>query len=218
MGISIEFIIILFLLGIIIILLVASINEKKASKISKEKLTEITEEFTKLDYKKCSLCREIDLLLEQIEMLQQREIENLPTIIKVLGEKITVNQMYMGKKIIIGNYDKILGEEERRLLMSFGIKVFVIRSAEDIVNMIENGFKCDMIITNNVYKGKMSGRDLLDKLKENKEFTTPIVIHTISTGERGYFMSLGFDEYLEKPLKVKDVENVLKKFLTKSRK
>lgn len=45
--------------------------------------------------------------------------------------------------------------------------------------------------------------------------TNTVVIHTISKGERKHFIDeLGFDEYIEKPIRYEDIERVLKKFLS----
>ena len=45
-------------------------------------------------------------------------------------------------------------------------------------------------------------------------FNTPVVIHTITKNARKHFVDdLGFDDYLEKPIKYSELEKVLDKFL-----
>lgn len=60
-----------------------------------------------------------------------------------------------------------------------------------------------------------NGPELLENLRKIENFNIPIVIHTISKGERKHFIDdLGFDEYIEKPIRYEDIERVLKKFLS----
>lgn len=60
-----------------------------------------------------------------------------------------------------------------------------------------------------------NGPKLLENLRNLKNFNIPVVIHTISKGERKHFIDeLGFDEYIEKPIRYEDIERVLKKFLS----
>ena len=70
----------------------------------------------------------------------------------------------------------------------------------------------DVIFTNNIYHSG-TGLQLLKELKEIDGFNTPIIIHTISEKPIQYFLNLGFDGYLKKPIKQEETIQVLKNLL-----
>lgn len=54
----------------------------------------------------------------------------------------------------------------------------------------------------------------MQNLRALNNFNTPVVIHTITKNARKHFVDdLGFDDYLEKPIKYSELEKVLDKFL-----
>ena len=86
-------------------------------------------------------------------------------------------------------------------------------------NLIKNGFKYDLIFTNNQYEKGVTGPNTLDKLKQIKGFKTPVIIHTVDFNKREtYIKEYGFDEYIEKPLNTEKVKPILNKFLNKGKK
>ena len=76
----------------------------------------------------------------------------------------------------------------------------------------KDGNDYDLIITNNTYSNGESGEKVLE-LKEDKDFSIPIVVLTVRHNSRMEFLSAGFDEYIEKPLDEKKVINVFTKFI-----
>ena len=89
-----------------------------------------------------------------------------------------------------------------------------MKNANDLYDKVTL-YKYDIIFTNNIYQNGITGPELLQKLRKIDGFSSPVVIHTISTGKREYFIdTVGFDEYLEKPVQIPELEKVLKKFLT----
>ena len=102
----------------------------------------------------------------------------------------------------------------KRVLKSLGFEVDVVRNKEDVINKIKLQNDYDIIFSNNVYPDG-SGPDCLKELKQIEGFSIPVVIHTITKDAREYFIdTIGFDEYIVKPLnkmKVKKaLENVFK--------
>ena len=88
------------------------------------------------------------------------------------------------------------------------------KTMENVVDKIKNGCKYDIIFTNNIYQKGYGGPELLQKLRNLNNFNTPVVIHTITKNARKHFVDdLGFDDYLEKPIKYSELEKVLDKFL-----
>jgi PleD family two-component response regulator len=105
-------------------------------------------------------------------------------------------------KILIGDYMVSTITNTNSVLRSLGIETYAVSSAEDILELIRNGEKFDVIITNNIYKNsRYDGTLLLNELKEIKNFKTPVIILTVSQDEREHFINeCGFDEYMTKVL------------------
>ena len=80
-------------------------------------------------------------------------------------------------------------------------------------NRIASGEKFDVILTNNIYRIGVTGPELLKKLKKLDDFNTPVVIHTISEQPTEYFLKLGFDGCLKKPIKQNETIELLNKIL-----
>ena len=128
--------------------------------------------------------------------------------ISILGEKVTINNIYKNKKVLVGDYNEITRDLTSNILKSFSIKVYELSSSSDILKKIKSGKKYDLIITNNIYKDDMDGLTLLKELKNIENFSTPIIITTIDKN-RDYYINLGFDEYINKPLDIEKVKKVL---------
>lgn len=78
---------------------------------------------------------------------------------------------------------------------------------------VARGEKFDVIITNNIYRIGCDGPELLQKLKKIEGFNTPVIIHTISEQPIEYFLNLGFDGCLKKPIKQDETIQLLKNLL-----
>ena len=98
------------------------------------------------------------------------------------------------------------------VLRNMGIETEVVPTASDIIDRVKDGNDYDIIITNNTYSNGESGEKVLE-LKEDKNFSIPIVVLTVRHNSRMKFLSAGFDEYIEKPLDEKKVINVFTKFI-----
>lgn len=180
----------------------------------------VNEKNEELDEMNNFYIRENDRLKVQVSVLEEKEEEVMEKTSTIKKEKIVYNPIFKGKKAIVGNYDKWSSEQARKKLRSFGFKVDVVRTGDDIIDRIESGYKYDIIITNNLYQeGEYSnGADVLKYLRKLENFNTPVVVHTISRGQRSHFVDfLKFDEYLEKPLEVEELQRVLKKLLDKAK-
>ncbi|MBP3831199.1 MAG: response regulator [Clostridia bacterium] len=158
--------------------------------------------------------KEIDRLKEQIQELEKEETEELksqPS--KIWSDEMKYNGIYEGKKALIGNYDNFSADMTRKILRNFGLSVERVKTSTDLLEKAKINHY-DIIFTNNIYQQGVDGPTLLKQLRELEGFNTPVVIHTISANQRYHFVDdLGFDEYIEKPIKIADIERVLKKFL-----
>ena len=167
-----------------------------------------------LSIKNDFLNKEATLLTERIKQYEKKEFKELKANGAIISTVLrNYNSIFEGKKAIIGNYDNFIASETRKMLMLFGVSVDIVTSGNDIYDMIKNGKRYDIIFTNNIYQYGLDGSKLLQKLKLLDNFNTPVVIHTVSHDKRDFFINeLGFDEYIEKPIRYEDIERVLKKF------
>ena len=192
---------IIFLLILCIIKLFNTIKEKDITYNTLENdYKDWKEEFeyTKRELERCKI---------QIDVLEKEEENRIPK----------KKNLYKGKRVIVGDYDKFSSQNTKEVLNSFGIKVDIVRSGKDIIDRIKHGYKYDAIFTNNVYKN-FSGLETLNQLRKIENFHTPIIIHTITQNARHEFVDEdGFDEYIEKPLNIEKVTPVLKKFFDKKK-
>ena len=115
-------------------------------------------------------------------------------------------------KVLIGNYTDSMAPFTNSVLRNMGIETEVVPTASDIIDRVKDGNDYDLIITNNTYSNGESGEKVLE-LKEDKDFSIPIVVLTVRHNSRMKFLSAGFDEYIEKPLDEKKVINVFTKFI-----
>lgn len=115
-------------------------------------------------------------------------------------------------KVLIGDYTDSMAPFTNSVLRNVGIETEVVPTASDIIDRVKDGNDYDLIITNNTYSNGESGEKVLE-LKEDKDFSIPIVVLTVRHNSRMKFLSAGFDEYIEKPLDEKKVINVFTKFI-----
>ena len=120
--------------------------------------------------------------------------------------------VFKGKKALVGDYFPCSYANTKMVLESLGIEVTIEETIDGVKNRILNGEKYDVIFTNNIYRSG-TGSQLLKDLKEIKDFNIPIIIHTISREPIQYFLKLGFDGCLKKPIKQEETIQVLKNLL-----
>lgn len=202
----------ILLIAIIIILLIIMVILTKKHNNMKSMLETLEKEYDEWSEEFRYSKREIERLKKQIDIYEQKEID-IPEIV-INKKPIKKNHIYKGKRALVGDYVDISSENTMKMLQSFGITVDIVKSGEDIVDRIKNGYECDIIFTNNIYKQGYDGRETLNNLKNIEGFNIPVVIHTVSYNKRHTFVNeYGFDEYIEKPLDQEKLKPVLDKLL-----
>ncbi|MDO4962801.1 MAG: response regulator [bacterium] len=174
---------------------------------------------------KCSLLeKENKNLLSNVKILHDRNIEmvkeyerekwNFLIHERTLKENNEVIYTPDHKiRVLIADYIEESAVITNRVLTSMGLETDVVPSGEDALHITEQK-DYDLIITNNVFKGKISGPELLANLKSRKDFNTPVIILTVSDNEREYFVDMcGFDEYIVKTLDIEKAKKAFKKVL-----
>ena len=120
--------------------------------------------------------------------------------------------IFKGKKALVGDYFPCSYANTKMVLESLGIDVIIEETMNSVKNRILKDEQYDVIFRNNIYRSG-SGSQLLKELKEIKDFNTPIIIHTISEEPIQYFLNLGFDGCLKKPIKQEETIHLLKVLL-----
>lgn len=153
--------------------------------------------------------KELEIVKEQAEKKYRKR-----KAIKIGKTSLVNKDTFKGMKVLVGDYNDDTIQNTRKVLMSLGFEVDTVESGDDIYDKITHGYTCDVIVTNNIYRyGKRHGIDVLNDLKDIEGFNIPIVVLTISTGQREEFLSMGFDEYMEKVLVQKQAEEVMTRLL-----
>lgn len=90
------------------------------------------------------------------------------------------------------------------------------------VEIVENGKECLEIMKNNHYDlvfmdimmPVMDGIEAFNKLKEIENFNTPVITFTADNenGAKEKYLSMGFNDYLSKPIKTEDVKKIIDKY------
>ncbi len=201
--------IILIILLILFLIILFIKNKKLETRINQ--LNAIVEKLNE-DYNYTK--KELKRYENKIKSYEENDLE-IATI-KIGDKKIKKNYLYKGKRVLLGEYQKAVSDNATKILKTYGLIVDVVKTGEDIVDKIKHGYKCDIIITNNTYKVGFDGPTTLKELKKIKGFDIPVIVHTVSTKKRHYFIDVcGFDEYLEKPISIEKVKPILEKFFKK---
>lgn len=117
---------------------------------------------------------------------------------------------FKGKKALIADYSISSCYNTKLVLDSLGIEYDTAPNINIVKNLVlQNNY--DIIFSNNIFTGSVTGVILLQELKSINGFNTPIVIHTISENDNNYFLNQGFDGYLKKPIKQDETIKLLKK-------
>ena len=121
-------------------------------------------------------------------------------------------EKYKGKKILVVDDNKLNIKVARRALQKF---VFEIDEAEDgqvCLDKINAGNEYDLILMD-IMMPNMSGEETIKKLKENKNFNTPVIALTADalSGAKEKYMQEGFVDYIAKPFSRDQIKEKLDK-------
>lgn len=103
------------------------------------------------------------------------------------------------------------------ILDKLGLKYFSVPNSEQVFEILNNK-KIDLILLDISLSGGMSGEEILKVLKQNSKFDKiPIIAMTAHAmlGDKEYFLSVGFDDYLAKPFTFDQLTKLLLKYLKK---
>ena len=136
-----------------------------------------------------------------------------------IKEKTVVKGNYKGKRVLVVDDNKLNLKVAERLLREYNLFVDEVASGLDAIDRINMGVPYNLILMDDMMP-KMSGCETLKELKKNKDFHTKTVALTANaiSGMREKYLSVGFDDYLAKPIKKEELEVILDKYLREDKK
>lgn len=136
-----------------------------------------------------------------------------------IKEKTVVKGNYKGKRVLVVDDNKLNLKVAERLLREYNLFVDEVASGFDAIDRINMGVPYNLILMDDMMP-KMSGCETLKELKKNKDFHTKTVALTANaiSGMREKYLSVGFDDYLAKPIKKEELEVILNKYLKEDKK
>lgn len=101
-----------------------------------------------------------------------------------------------------------------RLLTDYNVIADTASSGEECINKVKTGNRYDLIFMDDMMPN-LTGTKTLELLKELPEFNTPVIAFTANaiSGMREQYLANGFSEYLAKPVKKEDLNDILDLFI-----
>ena len=132
---------------------------------------------------------------------------------EVSREELTKGGEVIGKSVLVVDDNKLNIKVATRLLEEYGITVDSCMSGAECLEKVKS-IKYDLIFMDDMMP-RMSGTETFHKLKEDPNFSTPVVVLTANaiSGMEEKYLSEGFDSYLSKPIERKALDNVINKYL-----
>ena len=119
------------------------------------------------------------------------------------------------KKVLVIDDNSINLRLAERLLSEYKFKISTINNGKDAIALIQKE-NFDIIFLDQMMP-EMSGTEVLKVLRDAKKQLPPIVALTANnyTGAKDLYLEEGFDNYLAKPIKVKDLNKIVEKYFGK---
>ncbi len=149
--------------------------------------------------------------------IEQKIIDDKPIgdidMIKIQKKK-TSNFKATGKKILIVDDNKLNLKVAEKLLKPYDVVTTSVISGKECLELINNKEHFDLILLDQMMPD-MDGVETLKQLKKIDDFSTPVIVLTADAivGVKEKYLSVGFNDYLSKPINVDELNEILKKYL-----
>ena len=119
-----------------------------------------------------------------------------------------------GKKILVVDDNGVNLKVAKRLLKDYKVDVDLANSGKECLEKINSGNVYNLIMMDD-FMPEMDGASTLTNLKLINGFNTPVIALTANneSGSRDKYISLGFNNYLSKPIAKEELNKILKEFL-----
>lgn len=146
--------------------------------------------------------------------IDQKIVDIKPKEVVIPKEEVPVKRNYKGKRILVVDDNKLNLKVAERLLKDYGVFIDEVSSGMDAIKRVEMGVPYNLILMDDMMP-EMSGSETLLRLKEKEDFKIKTVALTANAiaGMKEKYLSIGFDDYLSKPIQRNELERVLDKYL-----
>ncbi len=146
--------------------------------------------------------------------IDQKIVDITPKEVVIPKEEASVKRNYKGKRILVVDDNKLNLKVAERLLKDYSVFVDETSSGADAIKRVEMGIPYNLILMDDMMP-EMSGSETLLKLKEKEDFKIKTVVLTANAiaGMKEKYLSIGFDDYLSKPIQRNELERVLDEYL-----
>ena len=119
-----------------------------------------------------------------------------------------------GAKVLIVDDNELNLKVAKTLLAKYNFTIDTCTSGFECIDRVQKN-KYDIILLDDMMP-KMTGKQTLVELNKMSAFNTPVIALTANAidGMKEEYLSLGFHDYLSKPIVKHDLERVIKKFIT----
>lgn len=119
------------------------------------------------------------------------------------------------KKVLVVDDNKMNLKVATRLLAMFNLQIDTVASGQECIDKIKAKEYYDLILLDDMMP-VMSGKETLKNLKQDPEFTIPVVALTANAivGMKEEYLEAGFDDYLAKPIEKPELYRVLFEYLS----
>ena len=146
--------------------------------------------------------------------IDQRIISLLPEPIKETKKSQSSVIDATGSKILIVDDNELNIKVAKTLLTKYHFTIDSCTSGAEALTKIKDNQSYDFILMDDMMP-RMSGRQTFQELQKRPDFHIPTIILTANAidGMRDEYLSLGFDDYLSKPINKTELERVITKFV-----
>lgn len=146
------------------------------------------------------------------KVIDEEAIGNIEEYITEKKKKDSFNAE--GKSILVVDDNKLNLKVATRLLEPYNLNIESALSGQECIDLINSGKKYDLILLDQMMP-EMDGIETLHELKKNSDFNTPVIVLTADAivGVKEKYLNEGFNDYLSKPIDVKELNQLLKKYL-----
>lgn len=146
--------------------------------------------------------------------IDQKIVDITPKKVVIPKEEVPVKRNYKGKRILVVDDNKLNLKVAERLLKDYSVFIDEVSSGTDAIKRVEMGVPYNLILMDDMMP-EMSGSETLLRLKEKEDFKIKTVALTANAiaGMKEKYLSIGFDDYLSKPIQRNELERVLDKYL-----
>ena len=147
-------------------------------------------------------------LMDTTRKLYSNKIDT--TIIKN-DSNINNTSNYGNKKILIVDDNKLNIKVAKKALQDFNFEIDEAEDGTRCLDKVNSGKVYDSILMDIIMMPNMSGETALKKLKENKDFNTPVIALTADAvaGAKEKYVSEGFVDYIAKPFSRNQIKEKL---------